>query len=82
MRSVFLVALLATSAAFAQSPEQAVRYSRLRADAEASFRLNQFPKVVELLGEAVSIYDRDGDVWWRYGQSLLNLKQHKESSRP
>ena len=79
MRRLLLLALLATSAAFAQSPEQAVRYAKLRTEAEAAFRLNQFPKVVELLGEAVTIYDRDGDVWWRYGQSLLNQKQHKES---
>lgn len=62
-----------------QTPEQAVRYRKLCQEAENPFRLRDMPKVVELLGEATAIYDRDGDVVWRYGQALLAQKRYPEA---
>ncbi len=36
-------------------------------------------RAVELYGQMIAIFDKDGDVWWRYGQANLNQKNYDKA---
>lgn len=56
--------------------KDSVRYAKLVQEARGTADTK---KQVELLGEATKVYTEDGDVWLRYGQSLLREKRYDDA---
>ncbi|MBV6457868.1 MAG: hypothetical protein HONBIEJF_00988 [Fimbriimonadaceae bacterium] len=76
------IAVVWTGAAFATSDsgpiaaKDSVRYAKLIQDARGTA---DSKKQIELLAEATKVFAEDGDVWLRYGQSLLREKQFDQA---
>lgn len=79
MRPFLSLALLcAVAASYAQTADQSVQYEKLIRDAQSAFSTNKMSEASTLYGEAVKIFDQDGDVQWKYGQALLNVRKLPE----
>lgn len=82
LHRVLSLVFLASCAIFgtAQTSDVSIRYQKLRAEAENAYDKRDMKRVAETLDEASKLYALDGDMWWHYGQALLNQKRYDEAT--